>query len=260
MRKIDETKITSDKSMFFKQGTWTHLQKSYKEITEETIKSLIGSAYDTSKVYVLNGCVNSGSGSNFIISAGSVFYNGEIYLIDSATFTVSGANVAVGTITVTNNTTDYNADPCLFTDGTYENVHNIRKFVIAGGASGSGTVNYSLFVFYPFANNYKDISSTITLGSGFSVSQKIILKYLDGTIYVVCEFGYSTNKIIGSTVLSGLPNNGTNFKDVRGFSTDSSVDTNVNMKLTVGGNLVLRDALTGGASKLLIVEFSYKLI
>ena len=162
MRKIDESKITSDKSMFFKQGTWTHLQKAYQEPIVETIKAMIGSTYDATKMYVLNGCINSGSGSSFIISAGSVFYDGEVYLVDAVSFTTSGGNVAVATITTTNNTTDYSADPCEFSDGSLENVHNIRKVVIASGASGSGTKNYSAFDFYPFRNNYKRYDNIVT--------------------------------------------------------------------------------------------------
>lgn len=205
MRKIDESKITSDKSMFFKQGTWTHLQKAYKEITEETIKSLIGSSYDATKVYVLNGCVNSGSGSSFNISAGSVFYAGEVYLVDATTFTTSGGNVAVGTITTTNNTTDYSADPCLFTDGTYENVHNIRKFVIASGGSGSGTKNYSDFVFDIMANNYEDINSSISVNGSFTPLIKIAREYADGTVFVYCILAFTSTIPIYTNILTGIP-------------------------------------------------------
>lgn len=190
MRKIDESKITSDKSMFFKQGTWTHLQKAYKEITEETIKSLIGSSYDATKVYVLNGCVNSGSGSSFNISAGSVFYAGEVYLVDATTFTTSGGNVAVGTITTTNNTTDYSADPCLFTDGTYENVHNIRKFVIASGAVGSGTKAYADFNFYPFKNNYTKYTNGVT-SAYTTITNQSQLQYNDGRLVTYVNADYT---------------------------------------------------------------------
>jgi len=227
MRKIDESKITSDKSMFFKQGTWTHLQKAYKEITEETIKSLIGSSYDATKVYVLNGCVNSGSGSSFNISAGSVFYAGEVYLVDATTFTTSGGNVAVGTITTTNNTTDYSADPCLFTDGTYENVHNIRKFVIAGGATGSGTKNYSAFDFYPFAFNFKDISSNITAGTNITISAIIARQYFDGSIAIWAIITTTSNIAADSDLISGIPNAAPNSFSCHAW--DGSTKFNINL-------------------------------
>ena len=105
-----------------------------------------------------------------------------------------------------------------------------------------------------------DISSSISLGSGFTISQKLIYQYADNTIQVICELGYSTNIIADSVVLSGLPNNGTNFQYVGGFSTFSGTDTLVNMKMTVGGNLLLITPLTSGGSKLLTVSFNYKLI
>lgn len=104
-----------------------------------------------------------------------------------------------------------------------------------------------------------DISSSISLGSGFTISQKLIYQYADNTIQVICELGYSTNIIADSVVLSGLPNNGTNFQYVGGFSTFSGTDTLVNMKM-IGGNLLLITPLTSGGSKLLTVSFNYKLI
>lgn len=208
MRKIDETKITSDKSMFFKQGTWTHLQKAYQEPIAETIKAMIGSTYDATKMYVLNGCVNSGSGSSFVISAGSVFYGGEVYLVDATSFTTSGGNVAVATITTTNNTTDYSADPCEFTDGSLENVHNIRKVVIASGASGSGTKNYSTFNFYPFRNNYKKYDSNATSSLATITSQKQ-LHYMDGRLdtYILADYSGTIAEGEFLFTTSGLTNN-----------------------------------------------------
>lgn len=208
MRKIDETKITSDKSMFFKKGTWTHLQKAYQEPIAETIKAMIGGAYDATKMYVLNGCINSGSGSSFVISAGSVFYAGEVYLVDATSFTTSGGNVAVATITTTNNTTDYSADPCEFSDGSLENVHNIRKVVIASGASGSGTKNYSAFDFYPFRNNYKKYDNNVTSTLTTIYIQKQ-LHYNDGRLdtYIVADYSgtISSGEFVFSS--SGLVNN-----------------------------------------------------
>lgn len=205
MRKIDETKITSDKSMFFKQGTWTHLQKAYQEPISEIIKSMIGSNYSATKMYVLNGCVNSGSGSSFNISSGSVFYGGEVYLVDATTFTTSGSDVAVATITTTNNTTDYSADPCEFSDGSLENVHNIRKIVIASGASGSGTKNYADFDFYPFAYNYKDISSTISAGTGVNIDALSAVEYADGNVIIRAIITTTSTIPAGSSLLTGIP-------------------------------------------------------
>lgn len=227
MRKIDETKITSDKSMFFKQGTWTHLQKAYQEPITESIKAMIGSGYDATKMYVLNGCVNSGSGSSFVISAGSVFYGGEVYLVDATTFTTSGGNVAVGTITTTNNTTDYSADPCEFSDGSLENVHNIRKVVIAGGATGSGTKNYSAFDFYPFAFNFKDISSNITAGTNITIALIDARQYFDGSIAIWAIITTTSNIAADSNLISGIPNAAPNSFSCHAY--DGSTKFNINL-------------------------------
>ena len=255
MRKIDESKITSGKEMFFKKGTWTHLQKSYKEITEETIKSLIGSSYDATKVYVLNGCVNSGSGSSFNISAGSVFYGGEVYLVDATTFTTSGGNVAVGTRTTTNNTTDYSADPCLFTDGTYENVHNIRKFVIASGASGSGTKNYSDFVIYSFSKNYVDVSSAVSVDASLTVTTKSVKIYFDGTVQVTCSLTYSGTLTANTVMLTGLPLGNALYTVVPCYLQATGVNSFANVVHTgLGDTLINPDALSNTYD---IVHFNY---
>ncbi|MGN7818788.1 hypothetical protein ACTJJB_01590 [Chitinophaga sp. 22536] len=130
-----------------------HLQLAYQEAIAALGQCLAGAAYNPSKVYVLNGCVNSGSGTTYNISAGSVFYNGEVYLVDAASFTISGPNVAVGIVpnppTVTTGLSFYSdviADPVQFTDGVNRNVHQIRKCVIQPGLSGSGAANYNDFI------------------------------------------------------------------------------------------------------------------
>lgn len=206
MRKINESQITSTSAMFYKQGTWTHLQKAYIEPISEIVKSLITNqgGVDTDKTYVLSGCINSGSGSTYNISEGAVFYNNEIFLVDATTFTVT-TGTAVATIVTTQNTTDYNADPCLFSDGVYKDVHDIRKVVIAEGTSGSGISNYSQLHFSPFANNYEDISTSVTNGSGFTTVRKYIRKYADGTISVNFIGTYSGAKSANTIILSGLP-------------------------------------------------------
>jgi hypothetical protein len=144
MKKLDLSPIAVGISMYPKAGTFQFLQLAYQEILSEIIIDRIGSSYNSSNVYILNGCVNSGSGSNYIISAGSIFYNGEVYLVPSSTFTISGSNVAIGVLT----TTQYliNADPTDFSDGIQRNVHNIRSIVFQSGASGSGVANFSSLI------------------------------------------------------------------------------------------------------------------
>lgn len=145
MRKIDVSAVTSSIGLPIKSGTLSHMQSAYQEALGALGKGLAGSSYDPTKVYVLNGCVNSGSGSNYIISAGAVFFNNEVYLVDAATFTTSGANVAVGVVT-TSFFSDVTADPVEFTDGVLRNIHQIRKIVMQAGLSGSGAANFLDFI------------------------------------------------------------------------------------------------------------------
>jgi hypothetical protein len=142
MKKVDLSAVTSVNGFPFKSGTMSHLQAAYQEAIASTVKSIIfGSVYDPAVGYILHGCVNTGVGSNYIISAGAVFFNGEVYQVPAATFSVSGSNVPVGVISTTYFSAA-NADPVAFTDGVSRNVHEIRQVVFQAGLSGSGAFNY----------------------------------------------------------------------------------------------------------------------
>ena len=159
--------------MPMKSGALKHVQLAYREVIDYLTRGVVGT-YDTTKGYVLYGCLNSGSGSSYNISAGAIFFNGEIYLVDATTFTTSGGNVPVCTITTTYYTgTD--ADAVVFTDSVSRNVHEIKKIVIASGASGSGTVNYGNLIFFNW--NYTDVASSIVAGNGTCTVSYIIWKY-----------------------------------------------------------------------------------
>lgn len=137
MKILDVTPISTSAQMPIKKGTLQFLQDAYKECIDAILRGTIGSAYSASTYYILHGCVNSGAGTNYVISAGAIYYNGEIYLVDSATFSTSGGLNPIMTITTTQYTT--NADPVTFTNGSSNNVHDIRKIVISGG-TGSGNI------------------------------------------------------------------------------------------------------------------------
>lgn len=141
MKKLDVSAVTDSAQMKIKKGTLQFLQDANYEGFQAIVLASIGAAYDPAKVYALFGCVNSGSGNNYNITAGAVFYAGEIYLVDAVSFATSGSNVGVFqavTVQYTNN-----ADPVTFTDGTVHNVHNNRKIRVIEGASGSGISDYS---------------------------------------------------------------------------------------------------------------------
>lgn len=143
MRKIDSSSITNSVGMPWKAGTFVHLQAAYQEVFDGLTRNLFPH-YQANTVYILYGCVNSGSGLSYTISAGAVYYNGEIFLVDAVTFTAAAGQVPVATIGTTYYT-DPAADPVQFTDGSNKNVHQIRKVVIAAATSGSGISDYSSF-------------------------------------------------------------------------------------------------------------------
>lgn len=145
MKKIDVSAVTSSIGFPVKSGSLTHIQSAYQEAIAELGKAIAGSSYASDKAYILNGCVNGGSGGNYVISAGAVLFNGEVYLVDAAAFATTGSNVAVGVISTTFFAAS-NADPVEFTDGVLRNVHQIRKIVLQAGLSGSGIANYLDFI------------------------------------------------------------------------------------------------------------------
>jgi hypothetical protein len=141
MKFLDNSPITDSARFPFKKGTLQFLQEANKELFSAMYIALLGSEWNPLQYHVLYGCVNSGSGSVYNISAGAIIIFDEIYLVDAASFTASMGQTAVVTLDVTQYTTD--ADPVTFTDATTHNVHNIRKMKIASGVSGSGLVDYS---------------------------------------------------------------------------------------------------------------------
>ena len=145
MKKIDTSSITPIAGMPLKSGGLDHLQSAYQEGIQQMAIPIIGKQYNTTNYFIMQGCKNTGSGSNYIISAGSIYHNNEWFLVDAATFTAGVGQTAVGTITTTFFTSP-NADPTTFTDGVPHNVNVIRKIVFAAGVSGSGDVDFANLV------------------------------------------------------------------------------------------------------------------
>lgn len=145
MKRLITTAISGSVGMPLKSGLLDHIQSAYFEAIAEVGKCLIGFTYDTTKVYILSGLVNSGTFPNYNITSGAVFFNGEVYLVPAASFTITNPNVAVGVIT-TSYFAGVNADPVQFTDGNPRNVCEIRRIIIQPGLSGSGSANFSDFI------------------------------------------------------------------------------------------------------------------
>jgi len=143
MKILDTSAISSSNELPIKKGTIDFLQLAYKEQIANLFTSLVETpATDT--VYIISGCINSGSGSSYNISAGVVYVNGEVYNFNGATFTLTGLQKAYARIETTQYTT--NADPVTFTDGVARNIHNIRKIVIENTTTSSGLPEYKDFI------------------------------------------------------------------------------------------------------------------
>lgn len=191
MKILDVTPITSSAQMPIKKGTLQFLQDAYKEVINAILRGTIGGSYSASTYYILHGCVNSGVGSNYVISAGAIFFNGEIYLVDAVTFTTTGGQVPVMNIVTTQYTT--NADPVTFTNGVAYDVHDIRKIAIsAGTASGNQYGVNSNNIFVNFANSTPNIIEQ----QGFNALQT---KVYDIT-------GWNMDTTATYTIAHGLPN------------------------------------------------------
>lgn len=121
------------------KATFEHLQESYVEAIANLIKGLIAGA--TAPV-AIHGCVNSGSGANYNISAGAIYHNSEIFEIDAFVGTASGADVPVLSLL----TTWRAGDPVNYSDGSTHNTHTVRKYGWSFAASGSGLADFSAVV------------------------------------------------------------------------------------------------------------------
>lgn len=140
MKKLDVSAVSNSNGLPVKSGTLQFLQDAYQEALNALAANLLGKSVDATKGYRLFGVQNSGSGQEYIISAGAIFYNGEVFLVDAVTFTAASGRVPVAQIITTQYTTA--ADPVLFTDGTERNIHNIRKIRFVEGLPGAGIFDF----------------------------------------------------------------------------------------------------------------------
>lgn len=164
MKKLDVSSVSNSNGIPVKGGTLQFLQDSYQEALNAIASNLLGKSVDSTKMYRLFGVNNSGTGQNFVISAGALYYNGEVFLVDATTFTADAGRTAVAEIVTTQFTAQ--ADPVLFTDGIERNVHNIRKIRIVSGLSGAGIGDFSTIL----ESGYITKSETVAdLGTAYTL-------------------------------------------------------------------------------------------
>lgn len=137
MKKVDTSNIIEFVRKLGATGvTLTHIIAAIQETTDAIVRGITENA---GGAIVLYGCVNSGAGSNYIISAGAIWYNGEIYLVDAFTGTTGGGQTIVLSIV----TTYDSGDPVKYSNNQSYYTHSIRKIQFNVGTSGSGIINFS---------------------------------------------------------------------------------------------------------------------
>jgi hypothetical protein len=156
MKELKTSDITNSAQMPIKKGTLAFLQQAHIENMEDLLLALLGATGFSLAPIVLYGCVNSGSGSTYNISAGAVLFLGRICRVDSASFTLGGGQSAIYSLVTTQYTTD--ADPVTFTDGVSRNVHNINKIAISAGTGGA---LFSSFVYYNWKTEQAFATETV---------------------------------------------------------------------------------------------------
>lgn len=138
MKKIDLSNVVSGvRKLGGIKQTFEHLQ----EANIETIAAIMNAFIAGAGVPVsISGVVNSGGGSVYNISAGTIYHNGEVFDIPTFSGTAPGAQVPVLSLITT-----YRAgDPVKYSDSNTFNTHAIRKYQWSFGASGSGLADFSV--------------------------------------------------------------------------------------------------------------------
>ena len=196
MRKLDVSAVSNTNALPIKSGTLTHIQLAYQEALTAICNNLLGGQISPVVPYILYGCVNTGSGLNYIISAGAIYYSGEIFLVPATTFTAAGGQVAVGTVNITYNTT--NADPVTFTDGVSRTVHQIRQIIFVPAVAGSGQLDFTTLLQTPLVLLNQQVAS---LPASYVVTFDQDKTVFFAAAPVDCAITFSfTNAVIGNVV------------------------------------------------------------
>ena len=245
MKKIDTSSITTSAGMAFKSGVMNHLQQSFQEILAALANSIVGNNYDPTKVYVLVGCANSGTGLAYVLTAGAVFYNGEIYLMDANSFVATSGQVAVPNI-VTTFATAANGDPVQFTDGTSHQVLQIRKVVLSSGVTGSGGLpDFSAWIRAAAPSAIVIVNAAYGAAQTMNFRQDQILYYTTGITGGTFALHFDFVGAVPGTVVS--------MKIVAGSGVTFNVDT------PSGSNIVnLAGAITFSKTNYLTAEYMGK--
>jgi hypothetical protein len=225
MKYVALNSVNSTRSMPLKNGSLLHIQDAYNDIFKEVMKCVVGSDYDSNKAYILSGCVNSGTGSNFVISAGYIFYGSEVHRVPASSFTAPSGQTAVANFNVTNvNGTNY--DPVQFTDGSSINVHYENIITIASGVSGSGISDFANLL---KINEHQHLQLALQSGytTGPTTNGVFATRNTIQQITIEASVTVSGSPNIGSQICALLPTNFRPLHNVRVPCYVSSASTNI---------------------------------
>jgi hypothetical protein len=241
MKKVKFTDITSTSAMPFKSGTLAHLQAAHQQTTQFTLVAMQGAAPLIAFGSILVGANVFYSGSNWSLTSGAVYLNGEIFETDSASGILTGTDVIVGTITTTF-VTAANYDPSLFSDGTSNNVHEIRKIVWSSGASGSGSIDYTFInnlrlgrkIAFPYSSAYLTaLAGTFTVAS--SADWDVKYTVLTGAMIMI-NFNIKNASNSASTSYLAIEMPFKAYEDYDGVGTYSTTGSTGAMRILIQAN------------------------
>jgi len=142
MKKIDTTQETATAWSPFKVESKEFLQKSYREMVDSVIRSIVITnlgTYSSTTPYVVEGCVLTNSNKD--ISAGIVFYGGNFYNVSAKTGGTAPLEFQL------ESSADGTADPTTFSDGSPHSIHLDYHFTTySAGAAPSPTFNATALV------------------------------------------------------------------------------------------------------------------
>ena len=228
MKKFDTSHIQEGvRRLGARKGTFDHLQEAYTEVLSDILSAMLNNV-----VTVLCGCVNSGAGSNYNISAGAIYYSGQVYRVDAFTGVAPGGTVPVLSTAITYRT----GDPVSYTDGSFFNTHAIEKIVISFGPSGSGIADYSsLTTFKSQLNTVLGVAAQIT-SALTPISASIATKVSKAGDSMTGALAMGANKITGLADPSAN-SDAVTFQSMGGLKKTIVNIGDWNMSVTIGGGV-----------------------
>jgi len=180
MKRVETSAITDSVRLPLKKTVLDYLQDMTKEIFKEMIISMIGSAYSTSTVYILEGVVNTSAN---IFTAGSIFYNGVVYLVDAVTLTAGTPYFSL---------VDVVDESVAYSDGSFHDTlisHKAQLLITGGTTIGNYSAAVRIYSIKEYTGGVK--TKVVNIGAW----------NMDTTDSVIVEIGVVAAKIRGISVV-----------------------------------------------------------